>query len=269
MLMLIHVKTYGYFKLQSFSQVLLYSVYLKGKGCGQQFHSLLLGKGMELLKGGQHLGIAKAYSRAVASPFWLGEYCKTFFNFSVQTVLKLCAWNILGHSVNEHLSHCCPSVLHQLDFNKMFTLQPWGVGLSLSAGGTAGGCVQGQEVRTIRGTWSESRRSTAAAFLEHGAPGCPWLENDPCLAQSLTQKSETFTCQFAVALFPTLPSLRFLSTSILHSQWRVLANHIDIEHSQVFGKLVKVMGLSPGNAYARGGGGGGRVMLKSLTNCVS
>ena len=67
--MLIHVKTYGYFKLQSFSQVLLYSVYLKGKGCGQQFQSLLLGKGMELLKGGQHLGIAKAYTRAVASPF--------------------------------------------------------------------------------------------------------------------------------------------------------------------------------------------------------
>lgn len=213
-------------------------------------------------------------TRRLTAGLWLPlsdweSIVKLFFNFSVQTVLKLCAWNILGHSVNEHLSHCCPSVLHQLDFNKMFTLQPWGVGLSLSAGGTAGGCVQGQEVRTIRGTWSESRRSTAAAFLEHAAPGCPWLENDPCLAQSLTQKSETFTCQFAVALFPTLPSLRFLSTSILHSQWRVLANHIDIEHSQVFGKLVKVMGLSPGNAYARGGGGGGRVMLKSLTNCVS
>lgn len=31
-------------------------VYLRGEGCGQQFRSRLLGKDMELSKGGQHLG---------------------------------------------------------------------------------------------------------------------------------------------------------------------------------------------------------------------
>lgn len=106
-------------------------------------------------------------------------------------------------------------------------------------------------------------------FVEHQAAGCPWLENDPCLAQFLTQKSEMFTCQFAVALFPTLLSLKFLSTSILHSQRRVLAKHFDIEHSQVLKEDGEDHGAFPSRCiYARDRGGGGSTH-KSLTNFVS
>lgn len=88
--MVIHVKTYGYFKLRFFSEVLLCSVYLKGKGYGQKFCSLLLGKDVELFKGGQHLGNMKAYNRTVTS-LLIQSTVKLFSIVSMQTVFKFCA----------------------------------------------------------------------------------------------------------------------------------------------------------------------------------